>query len=96
MKKRLLASFLSLVLILGLLPTAALATDATSGTCGATGNESSVTWKLVQNSTGSDPATYTLYIEGTGAMQSYAANANSGTLAPWKDYYARITPCRNW
>ena len=91
MKKRLLASFLSLVLILGLLPTAALATDATSGTCGATGNESSVTWKLVQNSTGSDPATYTLYIEGTGAMQSYAANANSGTLAPWKDYYARIT-----
>ena len=57
MKKRLLASFLSLVLILGLLPTAALATDATSGTCGATGNESSVTWKLVQNSTGSDPAT---------------------------------------
>ena len=99
MKKRLLASFLSLVMILALLPTAALAVDETSGNCGAEGNVSNVTWRLEQNNTGSDPDTYTLHIEGSGAMADYSVDTSNQATngyykvkdSPWLNYASQIT-----
>lgn len=52
---------------------AALAAYATSGTCGAAGNEANVTWNI-------DTGTNTLTISGTGAMMDYPSNA------PWYDW----------
>ena len=58
------------------LPEAAvLAEYATSGTCGAEGNEANVTWNI-------DTGTNTLTISGTGAMMDYA----SDTDIPWYSY----------
>ena len=60
MKKRILSLLLALVMVLTILPTVALANDvavATSGTCGAEGNESNVTWTFENG---------TLTISGTG------------------------------
>ena len=98
MKKRLLASFLSLVLILGLLPTAALAVDEDFGydhAYGDSGEKNS--WDVSANSDGSvyayltenegDSTTYTLNIEGTGAMKNFAYN----DLPNWNDYVNSIT-----
>ena len=59
MKKRMLSVLLALVLLLGLLPGAALAAPAASGTCGG-----ALTWSL-----GSDGV---LTIRGTGPMADYA------------------------
>lgn len=56
---------------------------ATSGTCGATGNESSVKWNF-------DKSSGTLTISGTGAMADYTVNG-SGDDRPWKDYAESIT-----
>lgn len=67
MKKRLLALFLALVMAVVLLPTAALAADATSGTCGE-----NATWTLSNG---------TLTISGTGAMKQYSSSAQN--RAPW-------------
>ena len=79
MKKRLLAWILVLMLTVTLLPTAALAEDAaTSGNCGATGNESDVTWKYENG---------TLTISGTGAMKDFGGWRNQ----PWASYADQIT-----
>ena len=79
MKKRLLAWILVLMLAVTLLPTAALAEDAaTSGNCGATGNESDVTWKYENG---------TLTISGTGAMADYGG----WRAQPWAAYADQIT-----
>lgn len=57
---------------------------ATSGTCGATGNESDVTWKLTQNNNDATNPTYTLTIDGSGAMADYKNPNGDVTLAaPW-------------
>lgn len=57
---------------------------ATSGTCGATGHESDVTWKLTQNNNGATNPTYTLTIDGSGAMADYKNPNGDVTLAaPW-------------
>lgn len=62
-----------------------LTDDAMSGTCGAEGNESNVTWALTANS--GDPTTYTLTISGSGAMADYG----NATGQPWNSYAGSIT-----
>ena len=55
-----------------------------SGTCGAEGNETGVTWTLKQNNSGSEPATYTLTISGTGAMKDWESGYGLYPKdAPW-------------
>lgn len=71
MKKKLLSILLVLSLMLALVP-AAFAADAASGTCGAEGDGSNVTWTLDESGT--------LTISGTGAMCDYD-DAWSGK--PW-------------
>lgn len=56
---------------------------ATSGDCGATGNESDVTWSF-------DKTSGTLTISGTGAMADYTVN-DTGDDRPWKAYAESIT-----
>ncbi len=51
-----------------------------TGTCGASGSESSVTWSF-------DASTQTLTISGTGAMADYT---NAYTIDPWNDHNALI------
>lgn len=71
MKKRILSLTLVVLLILSLLPTAALA--ATSGSCG-----DNTTWSF-------NDATGTLTISGTGAMKDYRIlNNMGGTDVPWE------------
>ena len=65
-----------------------------SGTCGAEGNETGVTWTLKQNNSGSEPATYTLTISGTGAMKDWESGFGVYPKdAPWatSSYLSRIT-----
>lgn len=57
-----------------------------SGTCGAEGSEADLTWTLTQNNSGSEPATYTLTISGSGAMADY-----NTTETPWYQYRTGIT-----
>ena len=94
MKKRLLSAILSFCMLLTMAPTVAFAADGddeaantnlsladateTSGTCGAEGSASSVTWKLTQNNEDKENPTYTLTISGNGAMADYAVGK-----APW-------------
>ena len=64
----------------------ALADDPpTSGTCGASGNEANVTWKLTPNNT--DPETYTLTISGKGAMKDY----DGWGKQPWSKSLGKAT-----
>ena len=94
MKKRLLATFLSLVMVLGLLPTVALAMDKGDGSgIGeenawdvSANNDGSVYAYLVANEDSEPTTTYTLHIEGTGAMADYGTQ---GT--PWYSQRASIT-----
>ena len=73
MKKRLLSFVLAVLMIASLLPATALAADVvTSGTCGAEGNGSNLTWTLDSEGL--------LTISGTGAMKDYAFYSNK---APW-------------
>ena len=61
MKKRLWAWILALMLLLSMMPVTAIAAEpVATGTCGATGNEDNVTWKLKQNNSDSENPTYTL------------------------------------
>ena len=63
-----------------------------SGTCGVEGNETGVTWTLTQNNSGSEPATYTLTISGTGAMEDFdnpTSTEDGAVKAPW---YAELSP----
>lgn len=107
MKKRLLAAFLSLVMVVGLLPTVALAADTDYNSADAIASakeefgqsENSNFWYIGADSSvdavyaylteneGSEPATYTLHIKGTGVMADYAT-AND---VPWNSYKDQIT-----
>ena len=97
-RKLVLALMLSLMMLVTMIPSFSFADEtggtgssagsgttiaATSGTCGATGNESSVKWNF-------DKSSGTLTISGTGAMADYTVN---GTVddRPWKDYAESIT-----
>ena len=71
MRKRLLSFVLAVLMIASLLPTTALAAEAAaSGTCGAEGDGSNLTWTLDSEGT--------LTISGTGAMENYISDD-----APW-------------
>ena len=96
MKKRklVLALMLSLMMLVTMIPSFSFAeatggtgsSAATSGYCGATGNDH-VTWKLTQNNSDAANPTYTLTIDGSGAMADYKApvgkNINIAEAAPW-------------
>ena len=78
MRKRLLSFVLAVLMIVSLLPATALAADIVdSGTCGAEGDGSNLTWTL--NSEG------VLTISGTGAMKEY-----DPYKAPWYDSRSRV------
>ena len=71
MRKRLLNFVLAVLMIASLLPATALAAEAAaSGTCGAEGDGSNLTWTLDSEGT--------LTISGTGAMENYFSDD-----APW-------------
>ena len=75
MRKRLLSFVLAVLMIASLLPATALAADVvTSGTCGAEGDGSNLTWTLDSEGL--------LTISGTGRMRDYKGNGN----VPWCDY----------
>ena len=75
MKKRLLSFVLAVLMIASLLPATALAADIVdSGTCGAEGDGSNLTWTLDSEGL--------LTISGTGRMRDYKGNGN----VPWCDY----------
>ena len=79
MKKRILSLLLVLMMVLSLVPTAALAEDTAikkSGNCG--GN---LTWTLYENGT--------LEIDGSGAMTSW--DRYRPTQIPWHNYNSKIT-----
>ena len=105
MKKRLISAIVSLCMLLTMVPTVAFATDSesgtpvTSGTCGAVGNESNVTWKLTQNNEDSENPTYTLTISGSGAMENLNNSTETENIsdgagtypwATWKDNITKI------
>ena len=75
MKKRLLSFVLAVLMIASLLPATALAADIVdSGTCGAEGDGSNLTWTLDSEGL--------LTISGTGAMKGYSDVYYN--CAPWK------------
>ena len=98
-RKLVLALMLSLMMLVTMIPSFSFADEtgsaasgtgsgatsaATSGDCGATGNESDVTWKLTQNNSDAANPTYTLTISGSGAMADYKNPNGDVTLAaPW-------------
>lgn len=93
MKRRLLSMFLSLTMILSMVPSVWAAdemqqddpaaqeteTPAKPAMNGTCGatKEDTVTWKLEQNNTDDENPTYTLTISGSGAMANYTANINN-------------------
>ncbi|MBQ1410967.1 MAG: leucine-rich repeat protein [Oscillospiraceae bacterium] len=81
MQKRILSLFLAFALLCGLLPQMGLLAHAESysGTCGAEGDGSNLTWTL-------DTDTGLLSIEGSGAMADYDSDG-----APWYNYRETIT-----
>ena len=98
MKKRklVLALMLSLMMLVTMIPSFSFADEtsgaasgatstAMSGNCGATGSD--VKWKLEQNNNDAANPTYTLTIDGSGAMADYKApvgkNINIAEAAPW-------------
>ena len=85
-KLRILSALLAVAMLLALLPTAAFAetdygTVVPSGNCGAEGDGSNVTWKLVGD---------TLTISGKGAMADYDIEVYGDTIAPWAKYKKNI------
>lgn len=112
MKKRLLSAILSLCLLLTMAPTVAFAADGddeaantisladateTSGTCGAEGSASSVTWKLTENGDSlycvEDDTTWRFYDNadnGGDKVQAYTLTIDGeGAMA---DYGRNTTP----
>ena len=85
MKKRLLSFVLAVLMIASLLPAAVLAADIVdSGTCGAEGDGSNLTWML--DSKGA------LTIRGTGEMAHYGKNYRDACLrAPWPKDIKTVT-----
>ena len=71
--------FAAIVAALTCLLCVALNAETVSGTCGAEGDGSNLTWAL-------DTETGVLKIEGKGAMAKYTWNVN----APWYDYRDNI------
>ena len=86
-KLRILSALLALAMLFALMPTAAFAADdepATSGDCGAKGNENSVHWTLDSDGT--------LTISGSGAMGNYDYNRDENTTTtPWESKRGEIT-----
>ena len=77
MKKRLLSFVLAVLMIASLLPVTALAADiADSGTCGAEGDGSNLTWTLDSDGV--------LTISGSGDMHDYGFSC-APRGAPWYD-----------
>ena len=86
MKKKILSMLLVLLMVVSLVPTAALADDADnvidSGYCGGEGDGTNLTWTLYKNGT--------LEISGTGKMASWTTSSG-GQSAPWcNKYYSTI------
>ena len=82
MKKRLLSIVLAVLMIASLLPATALAADIVkSGTCGAEGDGSNLTWTVDSDGT--------LTIAGQGEMYSYWNTGIIGFATPWRD--TRVT-----
>lgn len=81
MKKRLLSMILALSMMLTILPVNAITALAANDSCGA-----NLTYKLTSNT--DDPNTYTLTIDGEGAMYDYS---NSYTTVPWDAQKSGIT-----
>ena len=81
MKKRIFSLFLALALLCTLLPQVSLfaSAESNSGTCGAEGDGSNLTWTF-------DADTGVLTIEGSGTMQDYSYYDR----APWREYYNTI------
>lgn len=70
---------------------------ATSGPCGAEDQTESVSWKVEQNNTAAENPTYTLSIEGSGAMADYNAITDDGTVeddGTAKNYTIKMIPVR--
>lgn len=75
MKKRMIAMVLSIVMVIGILPTTVFAADVVaSGYCGGEGDGTNLTWNL-------DNAGV-LTISGTGAMKKWELS----DTVPWNDY----------
>ena len=99
MKKRLLSMILAISMVLTFLPVSAISafaadessTQPMSGNCGYSGinnvSDPSIKYTLTQNNDASENPTYTLKIEGSGAMASYSSAEN----VPWNSYRASIT-----
>ena len=80
MRKRLLSFVLAVLMIASLLPVTALAADVvSSGTCGAEGDGSNLTWTLDRDGL--------LKIEGSGKMENYMSGEYN---PPWSNYYDQI------
>ena len=70
---------------------------ATSGPCGAEDQTESVSWEVEQNNTAAENPTYTLSIEGSGAMADYNAITDDGTVeddGTAKNYTIKMIPVR--
>lgn len=68
---------------------------ATSGPCGAEDQTESVSWEVEQNNTAAENPTYTLSIEGSGAMADYNAITDDGTVeddGTAKNYTIKMIP----
>ena len=95
MKQRIFAILLSLTMMFTLVPTAwaedaeggESVASAMNGTCGETGHESDVQWKLTKNNEDSSNPTYTLTISGNGDMADFISptdsSAEDASIAPW-------------
>lgn len=70
---------------------------ATSGPCGTEDQTESVSWEVEQNNTAAENPTYTLSIEGSGAMADYNAITDDGTVEDdgTAKNYTIITPREN-
>ena len=80
MKKRIFSFVLAVLMIASLLPATALAADVVaSGTCGAEGNGSNLTWTLDSEGV--------LTISGSGDMYNYGSSDFS---APWDGSRSRV------
>lgn len=70
---------------------------ATSGPCCAEDQTESVSWEVEQNNTAAENPTYTLSIEGSGAMADYNAITDDGTVeddGTAKNYTIKMIPVR--
>lgn len=94
MKRKILATFLSLCLLVGLLPTVALAaeegTKENPWNISADGDENNVTAYLERNNADEENPTYTLTISGAGAMANYWIGTPY-VAPPWNIVMKKIT-----